>query len=129
MIRTDLRKKLSGFTLHDDEGVICILHHWKSGICKFRKPISLALLRTDCKRSAARTNRSGERGSPCLTPFLQWIVLPGTPLRRTLEVPEEKILLTQDIHKSPNPFALTCSILSKAFSKSSCAYHQIMQVS
>jgi hypothetical protein len=32
------------------------------GIGKFKKPMSLALLRIDCKRSAARTKRRGERG-------------------------------------------------------------------
>jgi hypothetical protein len=80
------------------------LEHCK-GRGRLRKPMPLALLRMDCKRSAARTKRRGERGSPCLTPLLQWIVFLGTPFRRTLEVPTEMMLLTQDNHESPNPFA------------------------
>jgi hypothetical protein len=44
------------------------------GMGSLRRPWSLALLITVCKRSAARTKRSGERGSPCLTPLLQWKV-------------------------------------------------------
>jgi hypothetical protein len=64
------------------------------GMGSFSKFMSLALLTSVCKKSAARTKSKGENGSPCLTPLLQWNVLPGTPLRRTTEVHEEK---TDDI--------------------------------
>jgi hypothetical protein len=55
---------------------------------KFNRPKFFALFRIDWSKSAARTKRRGERGSPCLTPLLQWIVLSGTPLSMTFEVPE-----------------------------------------
>ena len=75
-------------------------------------------------RSAASTKRRGERGSPCLTPRLQWNVLPGTLFRSTTEVPLEKMLLIQCSHFSPKPMCSIicniawCSTLSEAFSKS-----------
>jgi hypothetical protein len=94
------------------------------GIGRFKRCWSLALLRSVCNKSAASTNKRGERGSPCLTPLLQWKVFPGTPFRRMVEIPELKI---EDIHC--NQVALKplcsiicnivwCSILSNAFSKS-----------
>jgi hypothetical protein len=78
----------------------------------------------DWRRSAANTNKRGEKGSPCLTPLLQWKVLPGTPLRRTEEVPEPRMSLIQLTHLEPKPLLYKisiiawCSSLSKAFSKS-----------
>jgi hypothetical protein len=36
---------------------------------RFSNPKLFALLRMDWIKSAARTKRRGERGSPCLTPF------------------------------------------------------------
>ena len=68
---------------------------YPNGIGGFRRPWLVALLITDCNKSAARTNSKGERGSPYLTPLLQWKTLPDTPLRRTEEVPELRIAFTQ----------------------------------
>jgi len=79
----------------------------------------------DWSKSAAKTKSRGERGSPCLTPLLQWKVLPGTPFNRTVDVPELRMELIPDHHFMSKPLcAITskitlCSILSKAFSKSS----------
>jgi hypothetical protein len=41
------------------------------GIGNFSESMSLALLMSVCKKSAARTKSKGESGSPCLTPLLQ----------------------------------------------------------
>ena len=85
----------------------------------------VALLMIDCKRSAASTNKSGDRGSPCLTPLLQRKTSPHTPFKITDEDPELRMALIQEIHLLPKPLAsmilriASCSILSKAFSKSS----------
>ena len=95
------------------------------GIGRFKIPLFLALFKMDWRRSAARTKRWDERGSPCLTPLLQCTVFPGIPLRRTLQVLEERIVLIQDSQVMPKPLASSnlkmelSSILSKAFSKSS----------
>lgn len=75
-------------------------------------------------KSAAKTNRSGDNGSPC-TPRLQWNFLPGTPLRMTDEFPVDNIVLIHEIHLLGKPIRLricvmaTCSTVSNAFSKSS----------
>jgi hypothetical protein len=61
-------------------------------------PKSQALLTIDCNRSAAKTNKSGERGSPCLTPLLQLKGLPGFPLRRIEDVPDFNRLWIQLTH-------------------------------
>lgn len=52
----------------------------------------------DWSKSAAKTKSRGERGSPCLTPLLQWKVLPGTPFNRTADVPELRMESIQDLH-------------------------------
>ena len=94
------------------------------GIGSLRKPCWAALLRMDCSRSAARTKSKGERGSPCLTPLLQWKVFPGILFNNTAEVPDLRIDSIHDLHFNPKPlWAKTskitlCSILSNAFSKS-----------
>jgi hypothetical protein len=78
----------------------------------------------DCRKSAARINNRGGRGSPCLTPLLQLKVFPGIPLSKIAEVAEEKIFSIHEIHFCPKPLALKivsiawCLILSNAFSKS-----------
>jgi hypothetical protein len=60
-----------------------------------------------------------------LTPLLQWKILLGTPLRRMEEEAESRIILVQLIHLAgkPNFFMMArmvpCSMVSKAFSKSS----------
>jgi len=95
-----------------------------AGTGNFRNPSWAALLMIDCRRSTVNTNNKRERGSPCLTPLLQWKVLPGTLLRRTADVPELRMELLQSIHFCPKPLyfmtssIVLCSILSKAFSKS-----------
>lgn len=55
------------------------------------------------KRSAANTNNRGDKGSPCLTPLLQWNLFPGTPLRKTEEVPELNIINTHCSQTTPKP--------------------------
>ena len=88
-------------------------------------PLFIAEFTKVYRKSAASTKSRGERGSPCLTPLLQWIVLPGTPFRRILVVPDEKMLGIQEIQVWPKPLCLrmsrmnSCSSLSKVFSKSS----------
>jgi hypothetical protein len=95
-----------------------------SGIGRLMRPCSLALFRMDWRRSAASTKSKGERGSPCLT-LLQWNTFLGEPFNKTKDVPELKISFIHDSPLSPKPFLLMissiapCSILSKAFSKSS----------
>jgi hypothetical protein len=44
-------------------------------------------------------NKRGDRGSPCLTPLLQWKTLPSTQLSKTDGVPEDK-----DISNPSDPF-------------------------
>jgi hypothetical protein len=74
-------------------------------------------------KSVAKTNRSGDNGSPCRTPRLQWNFLPCTPLRMTDEFPDDKIVLIHEIHLLGKPIRLwiyvtaTCSTVSNAFSK------------
>lgn len=53
----------------------------------FLDVVAAASLSMDWSKSAARTNMRGDRGSPCLTPFLHRNCLPGTPLSRTEEYP------------------------------------------
>jgi hypothetical protein len=52
----------------------------------------VALLVMLWRRSAARTKRRGDRGSPCLTPLLHGKVELGKPLRRMEEVPDSRML-------------------------------------
>ena len=91
----------------------------------FSTPISQALLTILCKRSAARTRSSGERGSPCLTPLLHLKVFPGIPLRSTDDVPDPRMFSIHFIQFDGNPLCFItsrmdwCSTLLKAFSKSS----------
>jgi hypothetical protein len=65
------------------------------------------------------------KGLLALHLFCNRIFFPGTPFNKTAEVLVLKIILIQLIHFSPNPLAfktsiiVQCSILSKAFSKSS----------
>jgi hypothetical protein len=40
-------------------------------------------------------NRYGERGSPCLSPCLQFIQVPGTPFSRTAVLPVASSLCIQ----------------------------------
>jgi hypothetical protein len=61
---------------------------------------------TDCSRSAPRTKRRGERGSPCLTPLLYLNSFPGTPFSKTKEEPEERIALIHEIQLSEKTFML-----------------------
>ena len=44
---------------------------WFKGMGTESRPLFLAAFIADCSKSAAKTKRSGERGSPCLTPLLQ----------------------------------------------------------
>lgn len=98
---------------------------WLNSIGRLIIPLSLAWLRIDWSISAARTKRRGERGTPCLTPLLQWTIFPGNPLRRTEEFLEFKTDLIHSIHLFPNPYldmickSASCSILLNVFSKSS----------
>ena len=55
--------------------------------------------------ATAKTNCKGERGSSCLIPLRQCIVLPGTPFISTPEVLEERICFIQDNQFSPKPLA------------------------
>jgi hypothetical protein len=65
-----------------------------------------------------------ERGSPCLTPLLQFMFFPGTPLRSTEVVAEERIYCTHLVHFALNPscciiwIMVVSSIVSKALVKS-----------
>jgi hypothetical protein len=83
-----------------------------------------ALFTILCKSSAPRTKRSGDKGSPCLTPLLQLKEVPGTPFNRTAELAEENTICTQLSHFCGNPMLCITdkmavySIVSKAFSKS-----------
>ena len=76
-------------------------------------------------RSATRTKRRDDRGSPCLTPLRQLNGFPRIPFKMIDEVLELRILLIQPTHLSQKPLNLRicriawCSTLSKAFSKSS----------
>lgn len=115
---------------HQNKSIICILNYEvistkiiSQGVDNV--PLLQAWLIMDCKTSAAKTKRRGDKGSPCLTPLLHLKGIPGTPFKRTAEEPEHKIALIQEIHLAENP--LYCSMdkmtwystLSKAFSKSS----------
>ena len=94
-------------------------------IGRFSNPSFFALLIIVCRRFAASTKRRGDRGSPYLSPLLQWKVFPGTPLRSTEEVPEFSMSWIHPTHLVPKPLCRRiwsiagCSIMSKAFSKSS----------
>ena len=86
-------------------------------------PCSFAALRRDWRVSTDRTKSRGESESPCLTPLRQWKNFPGTPFNKTAKVPEPKMSFMCS-HFCGNPLnSITlimnsCSILSKAFSKS-----------
>ena len=88
-------------------------------------PACQALFMMDWSKSAARTNRRGERGSPCLTPLLHLKFFHGIPFRRTAELAVLRRFCIQLTHFSENPLCFRisriawCSTLSKAFSKSS----------
>lgn len=75
--------------------------------------------------SAAMTNNEGDKGFLCLTPLLQCKFCPETPLRRIQEITEVIILLSQSHQVAEKPilsivpYIVLCSIVSKAFSKSS----------
>ena len=56
-----------------------------------RMPIYQALLTTDYRRSATKTNNRGESGSPYLTPLLHSNPFPRIPFSRTEEVPDPKM--------------------------------------
>lgn len=94
------------------------------GIGKLKLPKSFSLFTMVWRRSAARTNTSGDNGSPCLTPHLQWNTFPGTPFSRTDDVPVWRMDFIQEVHLLPKPLCFiifriaSCSILSSAFSKS-----------
>jgi len=76
-------------------------------------PLLAASLIVDCKGSAAKTKRRGERGSPCLTPLLLLKGLPETPFSRIAGEAELKTTLIQEIHFSEKPLlAMTCRITS-----------------
>ena len=76
------------------------------------------------KPLATRTNRSHERGSPCLEPLVHLISLRGVPLMKTLVYPKANQSLIEDNHCGPNHLADRLSIKrshsteSKAFWKS-----------
>ena len=95
------------------------------GIGAFSRFMEAALFTIIWSKSTAKTNRSGDNGSPCRTPRLHWNFLPGTPLRMTDEFPVDKIVLIHEIHLLGKPIRLricvmaTCSTVSNAFSKSS----------
>ena len=95
------------------------------GIGRLKIPWEWALFTIYWSNSAAMTNRRGDKGSPCLTPLLHWNSFPGVPFKRIAEVPVSKILLTQlhQVDVKPRWCSMhkmvLCSIVSKAFSKSS----------
>jgi hypothetical protein len=68
------------------------------GIGSERISLYSAELTMLCRRSAAKTKRRGDNGSPCLTPLLQWNTFPGTPFKRIADVPEPIIIFIQFIH-------------------------------
>jgi hypothetical protein len=76
-------------------------------------------------KSAAITNKIGERGSPCRTPLLHKNSFPAVPLSRTEGVAEFRRDSTHRIHLAGKPLALSISSTienstrSNAFSKSS----------
>jgi hypothetical protein len=76
------------------------------------------------RKPAARIKIRGDKRSPYLTPILQWNVFPGTPFNRTEEIPKLKMHFIHLSQRTPKPLAfikasiVSCSILSKAFSKS-----------
>jgi hypothetical protein len=64
------------------------------GIGSLKIPLSFRPFMTYWRISAANTNKSGDRGSPCLTPLLQVKFFPGTPFNKTEADPEDKIAST-----------------------------------
>lgn len=90
---------------------------------KDRRPCVWALFIMHCNRFDAITKRSGERGSPCLTPLLHSKYVPGVPFSRIEDVHVSNILLTHWVHFSLNPKCCNisrmhiCSIVSKSFFK------------
>jgi len=96
------------------------------GIGACSKLREAALLTKIWSNSAAITNKSGDKGSPCLTPLLHLKDFPGTPLSNTADqVPEFRMFFIQFIHMLGKPkwFLISkiawCSTVSNAFSKSS----------
>ena len=100
----------------------------KSGSCdgigSVKTPLASISLTTVWRRAAPMTNKSGERGSPCLTPHLHLNYLPGTTLRRTDYDLEEIISLIQAIHFATKPLCWrickirSCSTETKTSTKS-----------
>lgn len=78
----------------------------------------------DLPRGTIRLAEPAAHGSPCRTPLLHLNSFPTVPFMRTEEVAEDRRSCAHWIHFSGNPLALnicsttTCSIRSKAFSKS-----------
>jgi hypothetical protein len=85
-------------------------------------PSSLALLTSIASISATMLKRSGDKGSPCRRPFLDWKKDLTSSFTATL--PPEMKDCTQEIHLEEKPFICKdCSrkghlTLSYAFSKS-----------
>lgn len=80
------------------------------GSHRVNSPWPFPSFKMDCSKSAPSTKRSGETGSPCLTPLLHLnTLLPGTPLSSTKDVLMVVIIVIQFIHLSPIPLALSMS--------------------
>ena len=63
--------------------------YWRE-IGSFSRFCVLAWFTILCNKSEAKTYKRGDKGSPYLTPRLQWKTLPATPFKRTGEVLDEK---------------------------------------
>jgi hypothetical protein len=87
--------------------------------------MAAALLISTCNNSAANTKSNGDNGSPYRTPCLHLKNLLGTPLRRTADDPDPRMLRIQFTHLTGKPICsiirmiTKCSTVSNAFSKSS----------
>jgi hypothetical protein len=64
---------------------------------------SVALERIHCRGSIANMKRSGDSGSPCLSPLPCAIFSPGIPLSSTCEVEVVSMAVTQSLHFCGNP--------------------------
>jgi hypothetical protein len=71
----------------------------------------LCLVQKSFQKFCCHDKSKGDKGSPCLTPLVQWQVFPGTPLSRTNEVRELKMLFFQLNQVSLEPFCcIICNI-------------------
>lgn len=66
-------------------------------------PCSSATRNIELKMSMTMTKRSGDKGSPCRTPRVFQIFLPGVPLSNTCVLEVLKRIAVQARHLCPNP--------------------------